>query len=62
MLTSVEARELGEDLASVDASINDLVGGGEAETMARKTWDFGESLVMERMIKKMEKKGFFSAG
>jgi hypothetical protein len=30
--------------------------------MARKTWDFSESLVMEKMIKKMEKEGYFSVG
>jgi hypothetical protein len=30
--------------------------------MAGKTWDFCESLMMERMIKKMEKEGFFFAG
>jgi hypothetical protein len=55
MLTSDEACDLEEDLTS----IGDLVGGGETETMARKTWDFGESLVTERMIKKMEKEGLF---
>jgi hypothetical protein len=61
MLMSAEARELEEDLTSVDTSIGDLVRGGEAESMARKAWDFGESLVTERMIKKMEKEGFFFA-
>jgi hypothetical protein len=62
MLTSAEARDLEEDLASVDASIGDLTGGSEAGAMARKTWDFGKSLVMEKMIKKMEKEGYFSVG
>jgi hypothetical protein len=61
-LTSAEARDLEEDLASVDASIGDLTGGSEAGAMAGKTWDFGKSLVMEKMIKKMEKEGYFSIG
>jgi hypothetical protein len=60
MLTSAEAHDLEEDLASVDASIGNLTGGSGA--MAGKTWDFGESLVMEKMIKKMEKEGYFSVG
>jgi hypothetical protein len=37
MLTSAEARDLEEDLASVDASIGDLTGGSEVEAMAAKT-------------------------
>jgi hypothetical protein len=62
MVASVAARELEENLASVDASIGDLIGESEVEAMAGKTWDFGESLVMEKMIRKMEKEGYFSAG
>jgi hypothetical protein len=61
MVASVAARELEEDLASVDASIGDLIGESEVEVMAGKTWDFGESLVMEKMIRKMEREGYFSA-
>jgi hypothetical protein len=60
MLTIAEAHDLGEDLASVDASIGDLTGG--SWVMAGKTWDFGKSLVTEKMIKKMEKEGYFSSG
>jgi hypothetical protein len=30
--------------------------------MAGKAWDFGESLVTEKMIKNMEKEGYFSIG
>jgi hypothetical protein len=62
MVASVVAQELEEDLASVNASIGDLVGSSEADVMAGKTWDFGESLVTEKMIKKMEKEGYFSIG
>jgi hypothetical protein len=36
MVASVAARELDEDLASVDASIGDLIGESEVEVMARK--------------------------
>jgi hypothetical protein len=60
MLMSAEARDLEEDLASVDAPIGDLTGGSGA--MAGKAWDFGESLVTEKMIKKMEKERYFSVG
>jgi hypothetical protein len=62
MVASVTTQELKEDLASVNASVGDLVGAGEAEAMARKTWYFGESLITERMIKKMKKEGYFSTG
>jgi hypothetical protein len=61
IVASITTQELEEDLASVSASIGDLVGGSEAEVMAEKTWDFGESLVTEKMIKKMEKEGYLSA-
>jgi hypothetical protein len=40
MVVSVAVQELEEDLVSVDASIGDLVNVGEAEAMARKTWEF----------------------
>jgi hypothetical protein len=60
MLTSAEAHDLEEDLASVDTSIGDLTGG--SWVMAGKTWDFGELLVTEKMIKKIEKEGYFSGG
>jgi hypothetical protein len=62
MMASVEAQELEEDLASVNTSIGDLIRGSEAEAMARKTWDFGEPVVTKKMIKNMEKEGYFSIG
>jgi hypothetical protein len=62
MVASVEARELEEDLASVDASICDLVRESETEAMAGKTFDFSESLIMEKMIRKLEKEGYFPIG
>jgi hypothetical protein len=37
MVASVAARELEEDLASINASIGDLIRDSEAEAMARKT-------------------------
>jgi hypothetical protein len=37
MVVSVVARELEEDLASIDASVGDLIGDNEAEAIARKT-------------------------
>jgi hypothetical protein len=45
MVASVAVQELEEDLTSVNASIGDLVGAREAEAMAGKTWEFGESMV-----------------
>jgi hypothetical protein len=36
MVASVAAQELEEDLASVDASIGDLIGESEVEVMAGK--------------------------
>jgi hypothetical protein len=62
MVASVVVQELEEDLASIDTSIGDLVRGGDAEAMARKTWDFGESWMTEKMIRKQEKEGMYSAG
>jgi hypothetical protein len=61
MVASITTQEL-EDLASGDASIGEFVGGSELEAMAGKAWDFGESLVTEKMIKNMEKEGYFSIG
>jgi hypothetical protein len=37
IVARVAVQELEEDLASVDTSIRDLVGGGDAEAMAGKT-------------------------
>jgi len=37
MIASVEAQELEEDLAGVEASIGDLIGAEETKAMARKT-------------------------
>jgi hypothetical protein len=39
-----------------------LVGAEEVEAMAGKTWDFGESLMTHKMIRKTEKEGMFPAG
>jgi hypothetical protein len=38
MVASVAKQELKEDLMSVDASIGDLIGAGEAEAIAVKMW------------------------
>ena len=61
MVVSAMAQELVEDLASVEASIGDLIGVEEAGLMARKTWDFGPSLMTKKMIAKLEKEGMFLA-
>jgi hypothetical protein len=50
MVASVAMQALKEDLASISALVGDLVGAGEAEAMVEKTWYFGDSLIMERMI------------
>jgi hypothetical protein len=62
MVASVEAQELEEDLASIDTSIGDLVRESEMNVMAGNTFHFGESLIMEKMIRKMEKEGYFLVG
>jgi hypothetical protein len=62
MVASVEAQELEEDLARVNASIGDLVRESETEAMAGKTFAFSESLITEKMIRKMEKEGYFPIG
>jgi hypothetical protein len=62
MVASVEARELEEDLARVVASVGDLIGAEETEAMARKTWDFGPSLMTKKMLAELEKEGFFPVG
>ena len=51
-----------EDLASIEASVGDLIGAQEAGLMARKTWDFGPSLMTKKMIAKLEKEGMFPVG
>ena len=48
-----------EDLASIEASVGDLIGVEEAGLMAGKTWDFGPSLMTKKMITKLEKEGTF---
>jgi hypothetical protein len=62
MLASALAQDLEEDLASVEASVGDLVGASEGEGMASKTWDFGPSSVTEEAIAEMLDDGFFKAG
>ena len=59
MVVSEKAQELVEDLASIEASVGDLIGVEEAGLMARKTWDFGPSLMTKKMIAKLEKEGMF---
>jgi hypothetical protein len=56
MVAIAEAQELEEDLAGVEASISDLVGAKEAEAMARKTWDFGPSLMTKKIWLELRKR------
>jgi hypothetical protein len=51
MLASTEALELGEDLASVEASIADLITAEEADDMAGVGGPFGPSLMTVDMIR-----------
>jgi hypothetical protein len=62
MLARALAQDLEEDLASVEASIGDLVGASEGKGMAGKTWDFGPSSVTEEAITEMLDDGYFKAG
>ena len=62
MVASAEVQELVEDLASVEASIGDLIRAKEAGLMAGNTWDFGPSLMTKKMIAKLEKEGMFPVG
>jgi hypothetical protein len=64
MLASAKAIELEEDLASVEASITDLITAEEAEDMAGmgRTRDFGPSLMTKDMIEALEKEGYFGVG
>ena len=59
MVASAEAQELVEDLASIEASIGDLIRPEEVGLMAGKTWDFGPLLMTKKMIAKLEKEGMF---
>ena len=59
MVASAEAQELVEDLASVEASVGDLIEAEEAGLMAGKMWDFGPSLMTKKMIAKLKKEGMF---
>ena len=59
MVASAKARELEEDLASIEASIGDLIRAEDAGLMARKTWDFGPLLMTKKMIAKLKKEGMF---
>ena len=56
MLAIAEAIELEENLASIEASVADLITVEEAEDMAGvgKTWDFGPLLMMKDMVKVLE--------
>jgi hypothetical protein len=61
MLSSAEALELREDLASVEASVADLITTEEADDMAGAggPWDFGPSLVTADVIEVLEREGCF---
>ena len=48
-----------EDLASIEASVGDLIRAEEVGLMDGKTWDFGPSLMTKKMITKLEKEGMF---
>ena len=63
MLASAKAIDLEEDLASVEASVGDLITTEKAEDMAGagRTWDFGPSLMTKDMIEALEKEGNFGA-
>ena len=61
MVASAEAQELVEDLASIEASVGDLIRPEVVGLMARKTWDFGPLLMTKKMITKLEKEGMFLA-
>ena len=64
MLASTKAIELEEDLASVEASVGDLITAEEAKDMAGmgRTWDFGPSLMTKDMIEALEWEGCFGVG
>jgi hypothetical protein len=62
MLVSALAQDLEEDLASVEASVGDLVGASKGKGMAGKTWDFGPSSVTEEAIAEILDDGYFKAG
>ena len=62
MVASAETLELVEDLASVKASVGDLIRPEVVGLMARKTWDFGPLLMTKKMITKLEKEGMFTVG
>jgi hypothetical protein len=61
IVASITAQEIDEDLTGVGAYVSDLVGGSEGASMASKTLDFGESLITEEIIAKMEEEGYFKA-
>ena len=64
MVAIVAAIDLEEDLASVEASVADLITAKEAEDMASvgRTWDFGPSLMTKDMIEALEQEGSFGIG
>jgi hypothetical protein len=62
MLEVVVARELEEDLSSVEASIGDLISAKEFFSMVGPMFEFGESLVMAEDIAEMVEAGFFKEG
>ena len=64
MVAIAAAIDLEEDLASVEASVADLITVEEAEDMAgaSRTWDFGPSLMTKDMIEALEQEGSFGIG
>lgn len=63
-LAAVEAQEIKENLIGVEASVGDLVGAEEFGEMAgaKKTCDFGPSLITLEMIDGLEKEGCIPVG
>jgi hypothetical protein len=59
MVDITVAQELEEDVASVEASIGDLVGAEEFVVMAGLTWEFRESMVIAKDIAEMVEEEFF---
>lgn len=64
MLARAKAQDIEEDLASVEASVADLISVEEVEDMAgaKRTWDFGPSLMTEEMILELEREGYVDQG
>lgn len=62
MFATAVAHDIEEDLASVEASVGDLVSCEESKAEMRKTFDFGPSLMTKERIKDLEAEGCFPRG